>query len=599
QYYKASICANEEEEEEVRKEEVENEEDGSSDYGAAVKSDDDDDNEESEGSASVGSVSWSSGTAISDENDNDSVTEFYAGKVHKSQSHQARLPLNVVSMSQGSGRISPVMGLHFSLLASVAAIIAWVIRTENGGLLNVLFRIVSPFTGHDPEFELITKLDDSVTNFFRQMLLLQPLPLPILQVIPESLGGGQSGVDNAHANPNRGPDIFWITILTFLFSVVLIVLIQVINCCCCCDKEKDLQGSMNALQMALLRSKFTNKQFILRIVYIVVLVLALVFLAASIILLIVYFSSTGLVASYLETNPQPSVGNQTPASLPDGLRATILHASSFVGKGITEGRVLTNTTLHGFVDQTYEKLREEVLNAIEKLLGYLGVQNALEKGENTAEAIKTLSNLLFGVYGNVTLLHNETASLENKLATFRTAYAGALGNVSNCSDWDLCRMLNETIKNITSPIPATEFNATLIKPYIEELNKTIANISSPLKEVRESINNLRNSTSDILNSLKSELDLTHILEHIEPFWNDVQSRADGLLNQLNDTVNSVETQLHKYVHNIRVGFIIVGGVIMVILIIATLIAMYLVYRAIHNRLFANPNTVFIGSFPSL
>ncbi|KAL5965533.1 hypothetical protein TSMEX_006734, partial [Taenia solium] len=88
------------------------------------------------------------------------------------------------------GRIPPVMGLHFSLLATVAAIMAWVIRTENGGLLNVLFRIVPPFTGHDPQFELITKVDEPVVDFFRQMLLLRPLPLPILQVIPESLGGG-------------------------------------------------------------------------------------------------------------------------------------------------------------------------------------------------------------------------------------------------------------------------------------------------------------------------------------------------------------------------------------------------------------------------
>ncbi|KAL5962187.1 hypothetical protein TSMEX_010079, partial [Taenia solium] len=66
----------------------------------------------------------------------------------------------------------------------------WVIRTETGGLLNVLFRIVFPSIGHDLEFELITKVDESVVDFFRQMLLLHPLPLPILKVIPESLGGG-------------------------------------------------------------------------------------------------------------------------------------------------------------------------------------------------------------------------------------------------------------------------------------------------------------------------------------------------------------------------------------------------------------------------
>lgn len=132
------------------------------------------------------------------------------------------------------------MGLHFSLLASVAAIVAWVIQTENGGLLNVLFRIVRPSTGHDLEFDLVLKADESVVHFFTDMLLLRPLPLPILQVIPASLGGGQAAVDNAHANPNRGPYIFWITVFAFLLAVVLIIIIQVINGCCCCYREKDV-----------------------------------------------------------------------------------------------------------------------------------------------------------------------------------------------------------------------------------------------------------------------------------------------------------------------------------------------------------------------
>ncbi|KAL5104023.1 hypothetical protein TcWFU_010304 [Taenia crassiceps] len=204
------------------------------------------------------------------------------------------------------------MALHFSLLASVAAIMTWVIRTENGGLLNVLFRIVPSAThrdhqhdhqhDHDVHFELINQVDAAVVDFFKQMLLLKPLPLPILQVMPESLGGGQSGVDNAHANPNRGADIFWITVFTFLLVTGLIILTQVINCWC--YKRRDMHGLTNALQMAVLRANITNKQFILRIVYIAVLLLTLVFLAISIILVIVYISSTGLVVSYLATQPQ-------------------------------------------------------------------------------------------------------------------------------------------------------------------------------------------------------------------------------------------------------------------------------------------------------
>ncbi|VDK24541.1 unnamed protein product [Taenia asiatica] len=330
---------------------------------------------------------------------------------------------------------------------------AWVIRTENGGLLNVLFHMVSLSTDHDLEFDLISEVDAPTVEFFRKML-------PVLQVMPRSLGGSQAAVNNAHANPNCGPHIFRTTVFAFLLSIVLIILLQPHN-------------SMNALQMALLRSKFTNKKFILRVVHIEVLILTLVFLATSILLLMVYLSSTGLIVPYLETNQQPSVGSQAPVSLPDGLRATVVLASSFVGKGISSDRTLTNTMLHDSLHQAYA-----------------------------------------------------------------------------------------TIANITSPFSSTKLHSKLITPYIKGLNQTIANLSTSIQKVRGSINQLRNSTNDVLDSLKSRLHLTRILEQIKVFWDDAQSRADNLLKQLNDTVNSVETQIRKYVHDIRIGYFVVGGVFM-------------------------------------
>lgn len=83
---------------------------------------------------------------------------------------------------------------------------------------------------------------------------------------------------------------------------------------------------MNALQTSVLSSNFTNRQIILRIVYIIALLMVLVILTVTIILLIEYFNSTGLVFSYLGTNAQPSVDNQSSASLSDGLHAAPLQA---------------------------------------------------------------------------------------------------------------------------------------------------------------------------------------------------------------------------------------------------------------------------------
>ncbi|KAL5103981.1 hypothetical protein TcWFU_008306 [Taenia crassiceps] len=496
------------------------------------------------------------------------------------------------------------MALHFSLLASVAAIMTWVIRTENGGLLNVLFRIVPSAThrdhqhdhqhDHDVHFELINQVDAAVVDFFKQMLLLKPLPLPILQVMPESLGGGQSGVDNAHANPNRGADIFWITVFTFLLVTGLIILTQVINCWC--YKRRDMHGLTNALQMAVLRANITNKQFILRIVYIAVLLLTLVFLAISIILVIVYISSTGLVVSYLATQPQvPAVGNQTPASLPDGLHSTISHASAFLTKGIAMGRDLTNRTLHHFVDRIYAKMHGEIGAAIERLLAHTAAPNALERGEKSAQVLQAFSTHVFDAYGNVTLLRNDIASLEASLHVLRTDLSEALGKVKNCNGLATCKRLKTSLANVVSPIASSKIDVRAMKAYTEQLDKIIADLTRLLKEVRDSLTNLRATVDSSLNALKAKLNLPQTLDQIEAFWSDAQSHASDLLSQLNETLDSVETQLPKHVRAIQVGCSVVGGVFVLMMATATLIAVRLLYQSIRYRLYANPNTVCLST----
>ncbi|KAL5103983.1 hypothetical protein TcWFU_008364 [Taenia crassiceps] len=361
---------------------------------------------------------------------------------------------------------------------------------------------------------------------------------------------------------------------------------------CCCYKRRGSRGILTGLQMAVLRTNITNKQFILRIVYIAVLLLTLVFLAISIILVIVYISSTGLVVSYLATQPQvPAVGSQTPVSLPDGLQTAIWHASAFVNKGIAGARGLTKRTLDEFMSRTNARLHTEVSDTLQQLLAYLGAHNALEKGERAVKSLTTLYAYVSDVYANVAQLHNEAASLNNTLTGVGAACVEALGNGGNYSMAEQCGMLNASIAGIKSAISSTQSTVASIKPYVEGLNRTIAGLSRPLDEVRKGISKLQNLTHDIVKFLQSRLDLAQALDQIESFWNDTQSRADALLQQLNETVKLVETHLPKYVHSIRVGFHVVGGVFVVMLIIAALVATHLVYRSVRDRLFAHPSTV--------
>ncbi|VDD78864.1 unnamed protein product [Mesocestoides corti] len=182
--------------------------------------------------------------------------------------------------------------------------------------------------------------------------------------MPESLGGGASGVANAHAHPNREPDIFWTTVALYVLIVFLIIAIQVINCCCCCCGDSSggetgvrcvpltaffVYGTMNPLQVAALRSKFGHKQLVCRIAYIAVLVLAMAFLAACIILIFVYFSSIAVLMSYLEAHNGSA---EETSSIQNGLQALTTHVTQFLNTGIESGRTLTNTSLTDFIKKT-------------------------------------------------------------------------------------------------------------------------------------------------------------------------------------------------------------------------------------------------------
>ncbi len=124
--------------------------------------------------------------------------------------------------------------LEDTLLGIIDEINAWVVSYETGGVMNVLLAPVLSGIGGIVEFDAASNMLKKMLNFIVRMLLYKELDLGVLEVIPETMGGGKRGVDFAHANPNQEPTIFWITVSMFLLILTLIIVLQIINCCCCC-----------------------------------------------------------------------------------------------------------------------------------------------------------------------------------------------------------------------------------------------------------------------------------------------------------------------------------------------------------------------------
>uniref|UniRef100_A0A5K3FKG3 Conserved plasma membrane protein n=1 Tax=Mesocestoides corti TaxID=53468 RepID=A0A5K3FKG3_MESCO len=480
------------------------------------------------------------------------------------------------------------MALEVTLTSVVAAIMVWAVQVENGGVLNTVFKVVPTSTPGTVEFDVSDDLMQSNIDYVMSALLLKPISLPVLEAMPESLGGGASGVANAHAHPNREPNIFWTTVALYVLIVFLIIAIQVINCCCCCCSggETGVYGSMNPLQVAALRSRVGHKQLVCRIAYLAVLVLAVAFLAACIILIFVYFSSIGVLMSYLEAHNGSA---EETSSIQNGLQALTTHVTQFMKTGIESGRTLTDNSLTDFIKNTNAEISSGLSGTIDNLLLYLSVANVLAKGGETVKALKTFSMYVTDASDSINALKGGVAALCKKMDEARDEFKNAFRTVTNCDQE--CQKLKTATENLYCPIDLSAIDTSVTNQFTTELQKTVADLEKKLADVNKAIKDIKASTSKMVDSIEEKLDLKTVLSSINKFWDDTSAQVGGVTKNLEDLSTSVDNGLSQYSGYIRIGFYVIGGFFIVMLVIAALIAARLLYRAFRDRLYAGADTV--------
>ncbi len=92
--------------------------------------------------------------------------------------------------------------MQLTVMGVVSTILAWVYRYQNGGFLNLIFKPTSNAAGVE-HFEHKNPTMGEVMGFFIAVLLgdVSAMPLEVLKVLPEQLGGGLEGIKNATENP--------------------------------------------------------------------------------------------------------------------------------------------------------------------------------------------------------------------------------------------------------------------------------------------------------------------------------------------------------------------------------------------------------------
>ncbi|KAL5103830.1 hypothetical protein TcWFU_001241 [Taenia crassiceps] len=463
------------------------------------------------------------------------------------------------------------MALEFAVLAIVTAMLTWVIQVENGGLLNVLFEKVPGTLQDSPQFDITTNIK---YDFFTSMLLLKPLPLPILNAMPEALGGGQAGVKNANAHPNREALLFWITVGLLLFVAMLIIGIQIYSCGCCKFKNT-----------AALRTKSRLKRLVFRIIFIILMIIELLLVAASVYLLVVYFHSVDSVVFYLKVQPPASSKpTHTPTSLSDGLQAVLTHTANFFHEGIQSGRMHTDTLAKAFINLTKERAVSELDKSIDGLLRSFKVSEVLNA-----------SNSAFLVHANFAL-HAQNAiqsmyiaqSGARNLSTTATASMQlidkALGNFFQCNQTPPCPELKNATAQLIGFGDFESLNITVIEEVMQTLNSTALQLHTFQNKVSSAIDAAYNSTSDIILSLEREINIDRFFTSLDNFWADVDRQANDIIHRLRLATNSFTKQLKDTSGPILITLYCIGGCLTLMILIATIGSICMIHQVTRNHL---------------
>lgn len=143
---------------------------------------------------------------------------------------------------------------------------------------------------------------------------------------------------------------------------------------------------------------------------------------------------------------------------------------------------------------------------------------------------------------------------------------------------------------------ANDLNSTILDVFIKELHNISTDMSDHLKKLQETVQSVRNSSSDIVEKIGEKLNLDDILSSINDFWVTADNESSKLIQQLEDSINPVKNKLSDFVQPIRVALYCIGGVFVVMLVIALLIGARLLYRAFKDHLYGDPGSTSVGEF---
>ncbi len=135
-----------------------------------------------------------------------------------------------------------------------------------------------------------------------------------------------------------------------------------------------------------------------------------------------------------------------------------------------------------------------------------------------------------------------------------------------------------------SPINPADLQLIDIDKFIGEVAKFVKEVEKQLTTVETTINEVKQSQGQILKEVLQHLNLIGQLDAVNDFWKDLINQVGGIETGLGNLVNTIETQVPEMSRYVAIVLYAIGGLFVLMIVIALLVCVRLLFRGFMLRL---------------
>lgn len=127
-------------------------------------------------------------------------------------------------------------------------------------------------------------------------------------------------------------------------------------------------------------------------------------------------------------------------------------------------------------------------------------------------------------------------------------------------------------------------NTSSLTNVSQELDEFKTGFQTELKKVREAVKNVKDSAGAVVNKIDQQLNIDSILSPVNDFWSDASSQSSEFITKFSNAAQRIDSYATKYAPHVEIGFYVVGGIFILLILVGFILAVLLLHRAFSDNL---------------